>query len=119
MNRLLELRKENRISQERLAEYLDTTQQQISRYERNVALMDEAMIIKCCRYFKVTVDYFLCQSDTRYEIEYDMAYKNRINKRGLIEFIDYLTKQDMESQTITEEVCKTIQELVQKLSRLY
>lgn len=58
MNRLLELRKENHISQERLAEYLDTTQQQISRYERKEALMDEAMIVKCCRYFRVTVDYF-------------------------------------------------------------
>lgn len=44
MNRLLELRKENHISQERLAEYLDTTQQQISRYERKEALMDEAML---------------------------------------------------------------------------
>ena len=114
MNRLLELRKENHISQERLAEYLDTTQQQISRYERKEALMDEAMIVKCCRYFRVTVDYFLCQSDTRYEIEYDM-----INQSGLIEFIDYLTKQDMESQTVAAEVCKTIQELVQKLSRIY
>ena len=119
MNRLLELRKENHISQERLAEYLDTTQQQISRYERKEALMDEAMIVKCCRYFRVTVDYFLCQSDTRYEIEYDMAYMNRINQSGLIEFIDYLTKQDMESQTVAAEVCKTIQELVQKLSRIY
>lgn len=52
-------------------------------------------------------------------LSYDMAYKNRINQSGLIEFIDYLTKQDMESQTVTAEVCKTIQELVQKLSRIY
>ena len=50
MNRLRQLRVERHLTQEELAFELDTTQQNISKIERQLTPMGEQMIIKSARF---------------------------------------------------------------------
>ncbi len=65
MNRLRQLRVERHLTQEELAFELDTTQQNISKLERQLTPMGEQMIIKSARFFGVTADYLLGISDVK------------------------------------------------------
>ena len=61
--KLKELRKSKRISQQRLAIELNTTQNTISRYERGERQADYQTLIALADYFNVSIDYLLGRTD--------------------------------------------------------
>lgn len=66
-NRIAELRKSMKISQEQLAETLNVTQASISLYENGNNIPTD-ILISLSRYFNVTIEYLLKVSDSRYDI---------------------------------------------------
>jgi len=58
-NKLQRLRKDKRMSQEKLAEELGVTRQAVSKWELDAALPDTANIIALSRLFDVSADYLL------------------------------------------------------------
>lgn len=59
------LREENGISQQKLAEFLGTTQQAIYKYEKTDVEPDIAMLIRIADIFGVTVDFLIGNSELR------------------------------------------------------
>ena len=55
--RLKELRTENNISQQRIAEILNTTQQQINKYENGKQELPLRRFIELAVYYNVSLDY--------------------------------------------------------------
>lgn len=58
-----ELRIEQNLNQEALAEILSVNRSLISQYENNITKPSLDIIIKLCRYFKVSADYLLGLTD--------------------------------------------------------
>ncbi|WP_251548539.1 helix-turn-helix domain-containing protein [Pumilibacter intestinalis] len=58
-----ELREEHNLSQQQLAEKLNTTQNTISKYETEVLDLSTAIIHKLCDIFNVSSDYLLGRKD--------------------------------------------------------
>lgn len=58
-DKLIELRKRNRMSQEDLAEKLNVSRQTISRWESNIAMPDADNLLGLSKVFNVTIDYLL------------------------------------------------------------
>ena len=54
-----ELREEHNLSQQQLAEKLNTTQNTISKYETEVLDLNTVIIIKICDFFDISADYLL------------------------------------------------------------
>ncbi|MBE7012319.1 MAG: helix-turn-helix transcriptional regulator [Ruminococcaceae bacterium] len=61
--RLKELRKQNGISQLKLAMDMSMNQNSISRYENGIREADYATLIKFADYFNVSIDYLLERTD--------------------------------------------------------
>ncbi len=61
--RLKELRLENKLTQDMLAEQTGITQSSISAYELKKARPTDEVIITFCKFFKVSADYLLGLSD--------------------------------------------------------
>ena len=61
--RLKELREKKRISQQKLAIDLGTTQNTISRYETGEREMNYAFLIAVADYFNVSIDYLLNRTE--------------------------------------------------------
>lgn len=61
--RIYERRKELGITQEQLAELLDTTPQAISNYERGTRELKAGMIVTMAKVLRVSADYLLTGSD--------------------------------------------------------
>ena len=57
--RLLELRKENGLSQSKLAKEIGVTQKAIDFWEKGINEPKATYIVKLARYFKVSTDYLL------------------------------------------------------------
>ncbi|MCR4781069.1 MAG: helix-turn-helix domain-containing protein [Ruminiclostridium sp.] len=62
--RLKEARR-GKASQHQIAELLNTTQQQISKYENNIQEIPCRHIITLAKYFNVSADYLLCLTDDK------------------------------------------------------
>lgn len=67
--RIKELREEKGISQEVLAGFVNSSQQAICRYERNVSSPPAHIAVAIANYFGVSTDYLLCCSDVRVTVE--------------------------------------------------
>lgn len=63
-NRLKEVRK-GKANQHQIAELLNTTQQQISKYENNTQEIPCRHIVTLAKYFNVSTDYLLCLTDIK------------------------------------------------------
>ena len=61
--RLKELRKEQGLTQKEFAKMLNTTQENISKYELEYLDLNTDMIIQICKTFNVSADYLLGRSD--------------------------------------------------------
>jgi len=62
--RLKDLREDNDIKQSRIAEILQTSQQQISKWETGVQMMGVDKYIKLAHFYNVSLDYLLGVTDT-------------------------------------------------------
>ncbi|MGN0619172.1 MAG: helix-turn-helix domain-containing protein [Ruminiclostridium sp.] len=63
-SRLKEVR-QGKANQSQIAELLNTTQQQISKYENNTQEIPCRHIVTLARYFDVSTDYLLCLTDCK------------------------------------------------------
>ncbi len=63
--RLKEFRKENKITQTKLAEYLNTTFSTISSYERGVNLLSTNYLYTICTKYKASADYLMGRINKR------------------------------------------------------
>ena len=61
---LKDLREDNDIKQSRIAEILQTSQQQISKWETGVQMMGVDKYIKLAHFYNVSLDYLLGVTDT-------------------------------------------------------
>lgn len=61
--RLKEIREENNISQNRLAELCNVQQSCVSKWEREATLPDAEMIVVICKALHVSADYLLGITD--------------------------------------------------------
>ncbi|MBQ8401925.1 MAG: helix-turn-helix transcriptional regulator [Clostridia bacterium] len=61
--RLREMRIKNGYSQEYIAFYLQTTRQQVSKWEKGTQMMGVDKYIKLAELYKVSVDYLLGRTD--------------------------------------------------------
>lgn len=59
MNRIKDLREDADLKQEELAKTIGITQQSLSRYEREITLIDAITASKIASYFKVSTDYLM------------------------------------------------------------
>lgn len=65
MNRIRSLRKENNMSQQKLAELLGVNQTAVSQWERDVTSPSASAMNEMCKLWAVTPDYLLGLTDTR------------------------------------------------------
>lgn len=64
-NRIRQLREKRGLTQETLAIELEITQQQLSKYEKDIKSIKVKTLIKTATYFNVTTDYLLEISDIK------------------------------------------------------
>lgn len=65
MNRLKELRVEKNLSQSKLAELFNISQQAVSHYEKGIRDIDSSLMKTLSKYFDVSTDYLLGISDIK------------------------------------------------------
>lgn len=65
IERIKELREDSDKNQTEIAEYLGTTQQMYSRYEKGENEMPVRHIISLCKYYNVSADYILGLSNKK------------------------------------------------------
>lgn len=65
IERIRELREDNDFSQAQIAEILNTTQQVYSRYEKGINEIPVRHIITLSRFYNVSCDYILGESDIK------------------------------------------------------
>ena len=63
-SRLKEVRR-GKANQKQIADLLNTTQQQISKYEQNIQEIPCRHIITLAKFFDVSADYLLCLTDIK------------------------------------------------------
>lgn len=84
--KLLALRKENKLSQEELASLILVSRQAISRWESGNSMPDAENIIQICKVFNVSTDYLL---NDEYESDSDIPAVRGISKKtgGIIRIV--------------------------------
>ena len=75
-NRIRELRKCHNMSQEALGAVINTTQQAVSKMEKDICFISTDLLISMAEYFNVTTDYILGLSD----IKRDLSGQFRMNQ---------------------------------------
>ena len=60
-----ELREDNDLTQQEIADYLGTSQTMYARYERGANELPIRHLIKLCDYYRVSSDYFLARSSNK------------------------------------------------------
>lgn len=65
-NRIKELREQKRISQVCLATHIGCSQNTISKMELEMSEPKASQLLEMAKYFNVSVDYILCNSDYKY-----------------------------------------------------
>ena len=75
-NRIRELRKSHNMSQEALGTIINTTQQAVSKMEKDICFISTDLLISMAEYFNVTTDYILGLSD----IKRDLSGQFRMNQ---------------------------------------
>ncbi len=65
LHRLRELREDNDLRQEDIANLLKTTQQVYSRYEKGINEIPIRHLITIARFYNVSIDYLVGETDTK------------------------------------------------------
>ena len=65
MDKLIQLRKEAKMSQKDIGEYLGTLQQQVAKYEKKTQELPIRRLIQLAKLYNVSVDWLLGLSNTR------------------------------------------------------
>lgn len=93
MNRIKDMRNESNKTQSQVANYIGISQQSYARYETENLLPASDIILKLARYYNVTTDYLLGNSEQR---EPSPITEERLLKLGFSkEKVDKLTPEDI------------------------
>ena len=65
VDRIKELREDNDLKQKDVAEFLNTTQQVYSRYEKGTNELPVRHLIALARFYNVSCDYILCETNEK------------------------------------------------------
>lgn len=63
--RIYDLRTDNDLTQQQVAEYLMCNRQVYARYERGIREIPVSMLIRLCKLYKVSADYILGLTDKK------------------------------------------------------
>lgn len=75
--RIRDLREDHDKTQQEIAEYLGTTQQVYSRYEKGINEMPIRHIIALCKYYNVSSDYILGLKDETNETDLTEKHESK------------------------------------------
>ena len=100
MIRIKELRTQKKVSQKELAEYLNVTQVQISKYELGKNEPDLETLSKIAKYFDVTIDYILDKEPNDLIVISKSDFKKLKEASEVIQKIERLTKLKETSNSI-------------------
>lgn len=108
-SRIKQLRQKRGVIQEILAAELGITQQMLSKYERDVTLINVDILKKIAAYFNVTTDYLLGVSDVKRDIKGQMKVNETLDAYyDLVEVYKDLDSYDQEMiWSIIQTVKKT------------
>ncbi len=62
-NRIKDLREDNDLTQQQLADALGITQRKYSYLETGVQQWTDELLVRVSNHFRVSIDYLLCQTD--------------------------------------------------------
>ncbi|MGB8454872.1 MAG: helix-turn-helix transcriptional regulator [Anaerocolumna sp.] len=108
-NKAKELRKNRHLTQVELGELIGVTQQNYSRYEKDITIMPIDILIKISEYYNVTTDYLLGISEVKRGLEQQIS----INKT-LDEYYDFIEVY----RTLKDEEKELIWTIVEKMRQL-
>lgn len=89
--RLKELRKRQEMTQDQLAEFLNVSRQSVWGYENNSVEPALDIIIKIADVFNVSLDYLLCRTEEKYNLNLETA----VNKELLLNIYKLLSEYDI------------------------
>ena len=88
------LRKENGISQQKLADAIGMSQQSVNQYENHDTEPDILTLCKLADYFETSVDYIVGHTDIRNHSEPTAAYHLNADEGGIIDKYRALTPRE-------------------------
>lgn len=97
MNRLKELRKEKKLTQKELADYLGINEKTISRWENGESNIKPEKAKKLADYFGVSVGYLLGYDDNDFEKQIRIDTLNDILNKMHTAYVSLLEKTDKEA----------------------
>lgn len=100
MIKIKELRTQRKVSQKQLAEYLNVTQVQISKYELGKNEPDLETLSKIAKFYDVTIDYILDKEPNDLIVISKNDFKKLKEASEIIQRIDQLTKLKQTSSNI-------------------
>ena len=92
MRKLKDLRAEYGISQQRLADVLNVSQQSINKYENNHAQPDIETLKKMADHFNTSIDYLVGYTDIRRKLEHTEEYRLNDDEVTLVQTYRWLNK---------------------------
>ena len=111
-NRIRQLREKGGLTQETLAIELEITQQQLSKYERNIASIKVESLKKVAAYFNVTTDYLLGISEVKRDLQGQMKMNKTLDTYyDLIEIYKDLDEYD---QKMVWSIMQTVKKTCEK-----
>ncbi len=108
-NKAKELRKSRRLTQVELGKIIGVTQQNYSRYEKDITIIPIDILIKISKYYNVTTDYLLGISEVKRGLEQQIL----VNK-ALDEYYDFVEVY----KTLKDEEKELIWMIVEKMRQL-
>lgn len=78
--RIKELRKERKLHQSELAAKINVSQQTVSRIENGDTTLPADILIDLARFFNVSIDYFLYQTDSRRTPDFQVEFNAVLEK---------------------------------------
>ncbi|MEF2878664.1 MAG: helix-turn-helix transcriptional regulator [Blautia sp.] len=81
MENLKKLRQQKGLSQQKLANYLDISQQSVYKYENDISEPDISTLKKIADFFEISIDYLV--GNTEIEQKYDNYVEESLNSEEL------------------------------------
>lgn len=109
-NRIRELRKEKGMNQGVLADMVGSSQQTISKVERNADSLDVGLLVEISDFFEVTTDYMLCLSEEKHGSRHMDRMSRKIEEYyALVSEYEELSEQNQEAVRLMIHALKEAQ----------
>ena len=109
-NRLKDMRLKRGISQKILGIEIGVSQQNISKYENDIASIPIDVVIAMSEYFKVSTDYILGLSDERYNLKMQMTFNKEVDE--YYEIIELYKRLDTKNKKLVFHILTKMNELM-------